>query len=414
MKLSLLNPLGWFGTGRSGTLQRREGKQIDGPLSRASEPVAPVSFDTAMQLSSFWAAARLWSEVMSSLPVRMETLSGDEWQVDRQSDLARLFSGKVNRYQNCIEFFETFCLNFAVFSNAYALKIKSGDRIVGLLPLNSGQVQAELMSDGSVVYEYFTNQGVSVYAESSIWHWKAFGNSITGLSAIEFARNSIAIGLQGDKRIGQVLKNAGKPSGILTIDSALTDEQRKRVKENFKDLTQGPNDDLMVLEAAMKYSTVSMSPGDIQLLESRRFQVEDIARFMDVPSVLINDTQNSTAWGTGIGEIIRGWYKKSVRHRVRSLQESMKCSLIPVEDRASTRFVHDFDDLLRLDKKERLEANQKGVNAAILTPNEARAEENLPPKEGGDELMINGSLVPIGTSERRRPNAFVEMTEEET
>jgi HK97 family phage portal protein len=119
---------------------------------------------------------------------------------------------------------------------------------------------------------------------------------------------------------------------------------------------------------------------------------------MDVPSVLINDTAGTTAWGTGIGEIIRGWYKRSVRARANSLQESMRSHLIPVAARQNMRVVHDFDDLLKLDKKERMEAHQRGINSGVLTPNEARREEDLQPLEGGDILYANGAIVPLGSN----------------
>jgi HK97 family phage portal protein len=242
-----------------------------------------------------------------------------------------------------------------------------------------------------------------------------FGNGVVGLSPLSYARNSISVGLSGDKRISQVYQNAGKPSGVLTIDSTLTDDQRSRVRERFKHLTEGKTDTLMVLEAAMKFQPISMNPTDIQLLDTRRFQVEDIARFMDVPSVLINDTAGTTAWGSGIGQIMRGWYKRSLRNRVRSLQESMRASLIPAGQRNRTRIAHDFDDLLKLDKGERMEANQKAINSGVITPNEARQEEDLPPLDGGDLLYANGAILPLAgrTADSRPPNARIEMAEDD-
>lgn len=165
----------------------------------------------------------------------------------------------------------------------------------------------------------------------------------------------------------------------------------------------------------MKFQPISMNPTDIQLLDSRRFQVEDVARFMDVPSVLINDTAGTTAWGSGISEIMRGWYKRSLRNRVNSLAESMRQELLPVGRRQNMRVVHDFDDLLRLDKKERMESNRAGINAGIITPNEARMDEDLPPMEGGDILYANGAIVPLAgrDSGTMTPNARVELVEEE-
>lgn len=395
---SFWKPWTWFGSG-SQSLSRNEGLQISEPFIRPHEPSEPVNFDTAMQLSAFWAAARLWAETIASLPVKVQSLSGEEWVDDKQSDLTGLLNGRVNRYQNAVEFFETFVLNHVVFGNGYALKIHSGNRLVGLLPMNSGQVQTELLKDGSVVHYYHHDGGVIAYPEEKVWHWKMFGNGIVGLSPLGYARNAVSVGLAGDRRISQVFKNAGKPSGVLTIDGTLNGEQRKLIKERFNTLVSGDTDTLMVLEASMKFQPISMNPTDIQLLDSRRFQVEDVARFMDVPSVLINDTASTSSWGSGISEIMRGWYKRSLRNRVNSLQESMK-SLVPVEKRARTRIRHDFDDLLKLDKKERMEANRAGIQSAIVTPNEARREEDLAPMPGGDQLYANAAVLPL---EGRQP-----------
>jgi len=407
---SIWKPWTWFG---ARSLSRNEGVQISEPLSRAAEASEPVNFDTAMQLSAFWAAARLWAETLANLPVKVQTRAGDNWEDVSSDGLGRLLATRPNRYQNTVEFFETFVLNHVVFGNAYAMKRYSGDRLVGLVPLNSSQVLPELMKDGSVVYHYHHDGNVAVLSQDSVWHWKMFGNGVIGLSPLAYARNSVSVGLAADKRVGQVYANAGKPSGVLTIDSTLTDDQRKAVREKFKHLVQGGTDTLMVLEAAMRFQPISMNPVDIQLLDTRRFQVEDIARFMDVPSVLINDTANTPAWGSGMGQIMRGWYKRSLRNRVRSLQESMRSNLIPKVDRPNTRIVHDFDDLLRLDKGERMEAHQKGINSAVITPNEARREEGLPPLDGGDQLYANGAILPLAGREAtvKAPNARIEMTE---
>lgn len=412
---SFLKPWTWFG---SQSLSRNEGVQLSEPLSRSAEATEPVNFDTAMQLSAFWAAVRLWSETIASLPVKVQRLDREsgEWLDDANSDVSTLFRTKMNRYQNRVEFFETFVLNHVVFGNAYARKIYSGNRLVGLLPLNSGQVLPELLQDGSVVYNYHHDGGVAVLAEENVWHWKMYGNGVTGLSPLAYARNSVSVGLAGDKRISQVFKNAGKPSGVLTVDGTLKPEQRDLIRTRFKELVQGGTDTLMVLEAAMKFQPISMSPTEFQLLDSRRFQVEDVARFMDVPSVLINDTQGTTSWGSSVDAIMRGWYKRSLRNRVNSLQESMRCSLIPAEQRPRTRICHDFDDLLRMDKGERMEAHQKAIQSAVMTPNEARREEDLPPLEGGDVLHANGAILPLAgrVANSKPPNARIDMAEDET
>ncbi|HSH41014.1 MAG TPA: phage portal protein [Arenicellales bacterium] len=384
-------------------LTRRTGVQSGNPGGYPSEPAAPVTFDNAMTLSAVWSACRLRAETVASLPLVF--YEPDGITPTTRGELPELFSGMVNRYQTRVEFFETFMMNRVVHGNAYALKQYSGDRLVGLLPLMSAQVETKLLEDGSVVHAYHHDRGVTVYPAERIWHSKIFGNGIVGLSALGHARNSMGIALAAENRVGRIYRNGGKPTGVLTIDRTLKPEQREQIRKEFRDLQEGNEDSLMVLEADLKYNQVSLAPTDIQLLESRRFQIEDLARFLGVPSVLINDTSGTTVWGSGISEIIRGWHKLNLRPELVSLEASMEAHLRPRGDR--TRIKFDMDDLLRPERESRMTANQTAINSGQITPNEARAQEGRPPIAGGDQLLVNGTLVPVaqaGRIERPRGN----------
>lgn len=380
-------------------LYREEGTQTPQPLTFNGPAAEPVSFDTAMQLSAWWAGARLLSETVAGLPIVFRKPNGDGGFDAMTGDVPKLFEGKVNRYQTRFEFFETMMLNLVSQGNAYALKQYVGTRLVGLLPIMASQVETRLMKDGSVVHLYYNGQGVTALSSESVWHVKLFGNGVVGLSPLGYARNSIGIALAGERRVQQVFKNGGKPSGVLMIDKVLNDVQRAQIRQEFNELREGNADRLMVLEAAMKYEKVSMSPEDIELLQSRRFQIEDLARFLGVPSVLINDTSGTTVWGSGIEQIVQGFYKLNLRPYLERFEASIKQNLLPPgSSNAIVRF--DFDSLLRADRTARAEAHNKEINSGKTTPNEARAEEGLPPLPGGDQLFVNGTLVPIGQAGR--------------
>ena len=117
--------------------------------------------------------------------------------------------------------------------------------------------------------------------------------------------------------------------------------------------------------------------------------------FMGVPSVLINDTSGSTTWGSGIEQLIQGFYKLNLRPYLERIEAAIKRHLMPIRDWDSYDIEFDFDSLLRADMAARMEAYQKGVNAGILTPNEPREREGFAPKPGGDRLLINGTMVPV-------------------
>lgn len=394
----LLSWLGFQG------LTRTEGTQYPVPLSRTVDSPAPVNFDTAMQLSAVWACARLLSETIAALPISFIRMTENGSRPDTQSDLAILFSGgKVNRYQTKLEFLETFILNLVMHGNAYAVKQKVGNRLVGLLPLMSSQMETRLLRDGTVVHHYYHEEGMHTYSDDSIWHVKLFGNGIVGLSPLAYARNTMGIALAGETRVAKLYQNGGKPSGILTIDQILKQEQRDQIRREFNELREGNTDRLMVLEAGMQYKQVSMTPQDLELLESRRFSIEDICRFFGVPSVLVNDTSGSTTWGSGIQQIVQGFYKLNLRPYLERLESSMRANLMSPEARRRTEVEFDFDALLRANQQERFDGWQKGINAGMITPNEARAAEGRPPIQGGDSLLINGNMVPINQAGRPQP-----------
>lgn len=381
-----------------GGLFRGEGIQEGQPRNYGSEVPATVNFDTAMTLSAVWAASRLITESIAALPLKFYRVTGSNKQELTDGILPELFSGKVNRYQTRQEFLETFILNLVMTGNAYALKQFSGTRLVGLLPLMTSQVETRLMPDGEVVHYYYHDSGVTALSADSVWHAKLFGNGIVGLSPLAYAKVSVGVALAGESRVATIFKNGGKPTGVLMYDKTLTKDQREHIRQEFNELREGNGDRLMVLEAGFKYEQISMSPQDIQLLESRRYQIEDIARFWGVPSVLINDTSGSTTWGSGIHELVQGFYKLNLRPYLERLEASIVHNLAPTGNRVMAEF--DFDALLRADRAARMDAHNKAINGAVMTSNEARAAENLPPLPGGDQLLVNGNMVPISQAGR--------------
>ena len=377
-------------------VQRIGGPQVMGPGSYTKQPAAPVTFDSAMSISAFWASARLLSETVAALPMTCRRKSGDVFKPFEGDPLWRLLAYQPNRYQTRVEFFETLMLNLVTTGNSFhAIQRDESDQIVGLLPLMSAQMQVTLLEDGARSFRYYTETGdVRVYAEENIWHVKLFGNGVLGLSPLGYARQSLGVAIAADNRTSSLAKNGGKSSGILMVDKVLTPEQRKAVRAEFHRLTEGPNDELFVLEANMKFQPTSLSPVDQQLLETRRFQIEDIARFMGVPSVLINDTAGSTTWGSGIGELVQGFHKLNLRPYLERIEASIERHLLPSDQWGRTRIEFDFDALLRADFATRMEAWQKGINAGLFMPNEGREAEGRAPAAGGDRLYLNGNMVP--------------------
>ncbi|MEO0375590.1 MAG: phage portal protein [Cyanobacteria bacterium P01_A01_bin.17] len=381
----------------TGAAYRQEGLQNGEPAYYSGEAATPVTVDSAMQLSAVWACARLISETVGSLPIKLYRKKPDGSRVLlKDHKLARLLDGgKVNKWQTRQEFFETLTYQLCLKGNAYAEKKygPNGD-LIALHPFMSQQMEVLLEENGNVRYRYTENTSQE-YSQEQVWHCKLFGTGVIGLSVLDYMRNSIGIAQGAENTTTKVYKNGGKPSGVLSYDKVLTVEQREAVKNNFSELASGNNDRLFVLEAGMDYQQVSLSPQDIELLSSRRFQIEDIARFFGVPSVLINDTSSNTTWGSGLSEIVQGFYKFNMRPYLERYQSSMECWLLSPAERRTIDIEFDTSALLRPDQNERMENYKTAIQGGALTPNEARLLEGMEPKEGGDSLYLQQQMVPI-------------------
>jgi HK97 family phage portal protein len=378
----------WFG-GRQAS-----GTQITGPLGYGYSASVEVTEETALQVSAVWACVRLISQAVASLPliVYRKTDKGREAAEDHW--FAELMRGKPNQYQTRYEFWEHQIANLALHGNLYAKKTIRANRVVGLLPLNPLQVETKLV-EGRVVHHFTHDGNITALAAESVWHARMNGDLIVGRSPLQFGRNLLAIAQAADQVTSNIYANGGKPSGVLSFDRLLTPEQRAQIRDNFSTLTTGTDERLLVLELGAKFEPVSMSPMDIELLASRKFQIEEICRWFGVPSVLVNDTSGSTTWGSGIEQLVTGFYKLNLRPYLEALENSISTHLFNDADRREYEVEFDFEGLLRADQKTRFEGYRTAIASGLMTPNEARGLEWLPAVEGGDQLLIQGAMVPV-------------------
>jgi HK97 family phage portal protein len=377
-------------------LRRIVGVQYGIPSAYADTSASPVTFDSALQLSSVWACVKLISETVSSLPLTVYKLTPTGRKIDTNHPLTLLFNGKVNRYQTKIEFFETVLLNLLTSGNSYCyIQRINNDRIVGLLPLMSADMTTTLLENGSIVYEYATDTGVNIYSETNIWHLKLMGNGVIGLSPLAYQRNTLGIAQAAESAVTNIYKNGAKPSGVLSMDKFLTQEQRDLVRSKFYNLSAGSEERLMVLEGGMKFDAISLSPQDIELLASRQFQISEICRWYGVPSVMINDTSSSTVWGSGIEQIVSGFYKLTLRPLMEKIEASILINLMNPNDAQRHEVEFDFNALTRSDLKTRFDSYRVGIYGGFMTPNEARRLEGMPDEEGGDSLYMQGANMKL-------------------
>lgn len=388
----------WFGA--AGATSQQAGIQFGEPLVRTGstpESSKDYGMDGALQLSAVWAAIEVLVDNLASLPAFVYERSKEEGghkKVARDTFLFRLLHDEPNRRSTSMEFFQFLGLQFFFRGNAFARLVRdSKGEVIEMWPLNYDQMEVEVLRDRSVVFKYYYEGAVVVYAQDSIFHWKDKGNGIVGLDRLSFMRQSVTLAVDAQNHTSNVYRKSAKRPGVFMIDKLLTEKQRNDIRTNYKNLVEGTEDDLLVLEAGAKFQPLNMTPADLQLLETRRFSIEEIARWFGIPGVLINDTSKSTTWGTGIQQIIEGFYKFRLRTVICSLEQALELRVFTAAQRKKYTVEFSLDALLRGSMKERLEVGVKAVVNSLMTPDEWRQLENLPKLPGGDKLLAQSSLV---------------------
>jgi len=397
---SLLGMFRWGGN----ALAERPGTQLALPSASLVPDTANLGLDGALQLSAVWSCVDRRATTVASLPFfAYEDLGDGRRTVARTSRLHSLLHDSPNSRMTPFEFWRAMLMNHDLRGNAYA-RIDRDNRgeAVALWPMPADQVELRILDDGSEVYLYRLGENVAVLAAENVLHLKGLGNGSVGLSKLDFMRATTHEAAAAQTSASRLFGNGGKPTGVLMIDSTLKPGQREALLERFSEMARGNTARLYLLEASMKYQQISMSAEDQQLLETRRFSVEEICRWFDVPPVLAHHS-NVTTWGSGVEQIIDGFHKFTIRPMLVSIEQAVRKRVLTPAQRARYTVEFSLDALLRGNIKDRFGVYATGSQNGILTRNEARQLENLPPLPGGDQLTVQSNLVPIDMLGKTQP-----------
>ncbi len=381
----------WFGS----AIGESKGTQNAVPSVALVPDSGNVAPDGALQISAVWACIDRRASTIASLPFFAYTTRDGQRELARNTRLYSLLHESPNSRMTPYEFWRSMVLNHDLRGNAYARIERDGrGEAMALWPMPADQVEVEVLNDGSMIYKYQLGSDVAVFGENNVLHLKNLGNGTVGLSKLEFMRSTTDEAAKAQGTASKVFGTGGKPTGVLMIDKVLNPEQRAKIKEAFAGMAEGSTSRLYVLEASMKYEQLSMSPEQQQLLETRNFTVSEIARWFDVPPVLIhhNDT---TTWGSGIEQIVDGFYKLSIRPMLVSIEQATRKRVMTATQRSYMSCEFALDALLRGNPTQRADLYAKNVQNGIMSRNECRQLENLPPVADADDLTAQSNLLPL-------------------
>lgn len=382
-----------------GALSERIGKLWPVPSAPLVSDTALLGPDAALQISTVWACIDRRATIIASLPfMAYRELGGGRRQPDRTSRLFQILHDAPNPRMTPFDFWRAMVMNHDLRGNAYA-RIDRDERTgeaVALWPMPSDQVEPEVLPGGRMVYLYSLGDQVVVLDAENVLHLKGLGNGTIGLAKLEFMRASTDEAGKAQASASKIFGNGGKPTGVLMIDKVLSKEQRATLLERFGEMAQGNTARLFVLEADMKYQQMSLTPEQQQLLETRRFSVEELCRWFDVPPVLVHHS-NVTTWGSGVEQIIAGFHKFTIGPLTVSIAQAVRRSVMTPRQRASMTAEHNLDALLRADPAARATFYATGLQNGYLKRNEVRQLENWEPDSSpmADQLTVQSNLVPL-------------------
>lgn len=397
---------------------RRREKALQQPSDRGgwmsliSEPFAgawqrnlEINPTTVLSFHAVFSCISLIASDISKMPLRlMRRDSNGIWKENNNGTPARIYR-RPNAFQNRMQFFECWLNSKLCHGNTVVLKIRNtrGD-ITELRILDWNKVTPLVADDGSVFYQINPDNMTGVDASVTVParevihdRFNCLFHPLIGLSPIYAAGLAAMQGHHIQENSAHFFRNGSKPSGVIEVPGTITDENARKLKANWETGYTGENAGKTgLLSNGAKYNPISMSADDAKVVEQLQMSEKIVCSTFHVP-----------AYKAGVGDLpsndnIEALEQQYYSQCLQTLIESIELLLdeaFELEDDAGTEF--DVSALLRMDSERRIKTLGEGVKNTILTPNEARRSENLPPVTGGDELYLQQQNFSLGALARR-------------
>lgn len=368
-----------------------------------------VSADTTMSLSTAWASVRLNARTIASCSRRVyRRTSALEREVAEEHPLHRVLAISPNPDQTPMEFWEGQVTALNLRGNAYARIGRRGDgQVVALWPISPDTISVFRSPEGERRYRLARGEELG---PRDIFHLRGFGaGGDLGLSPIQYGRQTIATALAAEEVAGTTFASGLQVAGFVEMAAGtkLTPEQRQQVVELFEKFAGSSRaGKVMPLDPGMKFSQLNMSPEDAQLLDTRRFSVEEICRWFGVFPILIGHAaEGQTMWGSGIEQIVLAWLTLGLGTELERIEQAIEKQLLLPAEQGKLYVQHNVESLLRADSAARAALYSALGQNGVATRNEMRAKENWEPKPGGDILTVQSNLVPLDQLGKVPPRA---------
>ena len=366
-----------------------------------------VTERSAMQMTAVYSCVRILSEAVAGLPLQLYKYTdggGKEKALDHP--LYRLLHDEPNPEMSSFVFRETLMTHLLLWGNAYAQIIRNGkNEIVALYPLMPNKMSVDRDEEGRLYYTYYrgTDEAIKnkefavTLHHSDVLHIPGLGfDGLVGYSPIAMAKNAIGMAIACEEYGAKFFANGAAPGGVLEHPGTIKDPQR--VRESWQSTFGGSGNanKIAVLEEGMKYTPIGISPEQAQFLETRKFQINEIARIFRVPPHMVGDLEKSSF--SNIEQQSLEFVKYTLDPWVIRWEQSIMRSLFSEDEKKEYFVKFNLEGLLRGDYQSRMNGYAIGRQNGWMSANDIRELENLdriPAEDGGDLYLINGNMLPL-------------------
>lgn len=355
---------------------------------------ATVTPSSSLGVSAVWRAVNLISGTIASLPLHAYRPQG-EGRVRVTTGWGAELVEQPHRDLTPFEWWEFATASMLLWGNAYfRMDFSRGGASRWLLPILPDKVKVGRASDGTKVYDVAGEP----LTDDAILHLPGFGyDGICGVSPIRAARQGIGLALSSEEYAARLFGSGSLATGLLQTEQRLTPEQADLIQARWaaKRSGLGSAHGTIVLDSGAKFHQLTIPPVDAQFLESRAFQVSEVARIFGVPPHMLMDTEKSTSWGTGIEQQSIGWVVYTLRPWLTRLEQRITKLVRPSKLYVKFR----VEGLLRGDSAQRAAFYRAMWSLGALSTNEIRALEDMDPVEGGDVRYRPLNMGVLGTAD---------------
>ena len=350
-----------------------------------------VTEETALTYSAVWNAISLISGTVGSLPLHLMQRQGNKKIIADDIPLYRVLHDQPNPYMTAQTLREVMTAHALSWGNAYAEKVKNGfGDVVELWPITPDRVVNIQMIDGKLWYEIKLETENKWMPRDKILHVPGLGfDGFVGYSVIAMARKSIGLGMAMETFGSTFFGSGTHPGIIVSHPGQLSDTAHSNLKKSLTDSFSGLGQShrLMLIEDAMKVEKISINPNDSQFLESRQFQVPEIARWFNLPPHKLKDLTKSSFNNIETEQI--SFVTDSILPWLIRFEQNYNMQLLtPRQQKEKLYFKHVVEGLLRGNSKDRAEFYKSLFNIGAMSPNDIREKEDMDPIEGGDVYLV--------------------------